>query len=339
MPQRDLGRVDRIVAGALEKQPSSSLRTFLRLRLHELNTLEERVSVTHLIGETRGSDMLAFLLEVVGEISRQDRASPVVSGSIRLALAQVLDRSPESSLNELQKLWSRCDPSFKETVIRCVAERGDAESLVFLCDRYGEDSHNDELLLAEIVRLARNADAEGTGHALQAVREALDGDVALRRLGAQAVATLRDFDSFERLVPLLEDQDHGVRRVALDSLRQLSGRRYGAEASPWWEYTEKEKQWFLEEGSGVLERLGSDRPEQLIETLRTVVCHRLFCDKFQEVLAGLLCHSSVQVCVAAAHTLGELGSREALEPLRDALDNEDESVQAAVRQALDVIGS
>ena len=275
-----------------------------------------------------------MLLDAQGGMKRLTRSSPVVAGSFRRALSEIMEDSPEPALKELKTRWNKLEPDVLEGVIQVVGEGENASALEFLCSRFGSGLEVDRLLLAEILRLARFADQGGVELALVPVRASLSREVELCRIGAQAVGMLGDVDSFEALIDLRENDDAGVREMALNSLRQLSGRSYSGGLKQWSQFLKVESAWFELESRALLAGLASDQPERVLEAVSIVCGKKLFREQFSPSVAKLLDHPLPKIRVTATLALGVLEARNTFDDLLEALEDDVQDVRTAVWRTL-----
>ena len=65
------------------------------------------------------------------------------------------------------------------------------------------------------------------------VRLQADADASVRRAAAAALGKLKDAAAIDSLLSALDDRDLGVQYIAAESLRALTGQKFGRDAEAW----------------------------------------------------------------------------------------------------------
>ncbi len=212
---------------------------------------------------------------LAGLLDGRTEESPSVRRCANRAIVAVLKRSdtPEAYRVVRSRLTSG-DGAPRINVITSVAKANSILGLKLLCELLGDDRVRNRLLLFAIATMSvRPAGDEPAG----LIRPFLESDDPKARQGAiEALASLCDEASAEKLIASLRDENPEVGAAAHAALKELSFSNLPAKEGPWRDWLEVERAWWSGKGLELKENLwGSDR-ERVIQAVGQFARHPLF---------------------------------------------------------------
>jgi beta-lactamase regulating signal transducer with metallopeptidase domain len=173
-------------------------------------------------------------------------------------------------------------------------------------------------------------ESESPAHVDELIEHLSDSDARVRAVSAWALGEIKDPRAIEALTALLADEDERVREMAALAIGEI------------------------EDPSGLAALRGAGPAAVSVDARAWAIAQIEHVEGYSEVFSGALSHpdardadlphyldqladANPRVRALAAERLGILGASEAVEPLLDALEDEDPAVRATVVWALDEI--
>jgi HEAT repeat protein len=152
-----------------------------------------------------------------------------------------------------------------------------------------------------------------------------------------ALAVFDEGASLPTLVEALGAEEVALRDSALVALRRISGLSLPADAGRWSTFFRDESAWFDTQRPRQAAIIAEGRPVEVGQAVRSLVDHRLFRSQIASDLLPLLANSNPEMRLLAVDALKQLGSRQAVPQLIDALEDADARVRNAAHAALQAI--
>ncbi len=282
----------------------------------------------------QSSDLRRLMTLALSEHEEQPAAR--VERALESALTAVLRRDPRG-FEHLSALWPQVRLELIPTLIRAVGATSDGRGVGLLGQTLRWHSELVPLAVAQLRRLGPSPDTEVNADVASLLRPLLDPAAPdLCRAVSLTLGELEDFHAVPRLIQLLEEP-RGVGDSALWALRKLSGCAWGPSA-PWWQHWyETETRWFQNGRRQSQRRLSNARQGKVVEALREYAEHRLFRHELAADVEQVLYRTEPTIRVLACEALALLGSQRSLPALVEVARDEDPSVRAAARAALEAI--
>lgn len=320
------------LAGALASFGAPPLRSLLKRRLSGDAPLEERLAALRVLARVGSSEDLAFVRQAV------PNAGPGLARMLQETCTAVLRRD-ERALETLRRWMLEAPLEIGAALAGSVGKSGCPRALEALASTLGFRADLDRELLAEIAPLAARAPKPLDEEVLRPIEDALEeDDVRVLRAAALALGHAEHSGALQALIRLLEHENRGVSTAAEWALEKITGLRFRADAQRWRAWLRAEQAWLERAGPRLGVELHAPSPALAIHALGELSSHRWPRHELAlEALAGLE-HASPLVRRLACTVLARLGSSAAAPGLVRALEDEDETVARAARQALDILG-
>jgi HEAT repeat protein len=309
-----------------------------RAAREELSGFHARAGALELLAVVGLSADIELAIAVASPPDRSTGEAQRLLSQLERTLEQIARR--DRGVNrELEPLLRNSSPEIASSLLRGFASVGDPAGLPALVTSLSRGGELALLVLSEIGRAARKAPRPLDGLLLDEVRRHLDDvDPLFVRAAARAVGELRDFDSTDALIDLLESPSPMLREESWLALQELSGLAYAEDPALWQAWHEREKQWFEAHSEELFRGLESPHAGRVIQALSALAGHRYRCDEVAANVAEVLAHSNPAVRRQACSTLASLGSGPPVEGLVQCLDDPDPGVARAAWHALRAAG-
>ena len=271
-------------------------------------------------------------------LSRAEGADePEVLDALERALARILQDDPRT-VQLLPDLFRPEHRPLWRTLASAVGRSREVAALGQLARLLTQDRELDGLLITQMGRLGTLADPAREWHVCFSVRGFLvDERPGVRREAALTLGRLRDGESTEGLLELLDDENEGVRKSALWALREVSGRDLGEDPRRWRAWFIEELVWWDETYPTLLDVLREGTPEEIGPAVAELQLRALFRHTVAADLGELLSHEAPELRLRACVALRELGSLAPARALTAALEDTDPNVRARALEALRAI--
>ncbi len=331
--ERALSRAEEAaLAQALASFGTGPLRPFLRRRLAENPPGEERLAALCVLARSGSSEDVSLLRSAVQDFG------PGLAGALQEASAGILQRDPRA-LETLRRWMLQAPLEIASALARALGQSAGPQALSALASSLGFRAELDADLLAEIAPLAARASKPLDEEVLAPLEDALkENDARVLRAAALALGHAQHGEALPRLVELLEHENRGVSAAAEWALEHSTGLRFRADGKRWRAWLRAERAWLEQNGPRLRAELHARAAEVAIRALAELSCHRW--RRHELALAALtgLEHADPLVRRLACTALARIGSSAAAPGLVLALDDADESVARAARQALEALG-
>ena len=327
-------RIAAVAEAALGLLQSNGLHPYLQRFATGTEEPRERLVVLQLLGRIGRREAVALVVTIVKSMDAELTRSPIEQGTVRRCVAGILRRDPRAFL-ALRSRWASLPADRVLYFAQAVADVGDTRASRFLLSRVGKTGALDPDLLTLVTERLDWVLEEDEPRLSETLRAGLwSPDVRMQRAAAHAVAKAQDLTLFEDTVRLLSADEPDVRRVARNALRTLSGQNLAEDPEAWISWYADALGWWESEGEGLLEDCESSDRSVALAAMRALSQHPLHRDAASRTLARVSQGGDPVLRRAACSTLATLRSRLAIEPLRFALDDEDERVRSAAWQSL-----
>jgi HEAT repeat protein len=222
-----------------------------------------------------------------------------------------------------------------ERVVRSVSQLRMSEATLVLTRAMSLARGLEPVVLEELSRRTCIVGDETRRECAALARGFLDNrEPKLRRHAAMAVGRLGDSASFEPLLGLLDDEDAGVRRVALLALQQLTGVQRSWPRARWSAWWSAESRWIDAASARHMQTLRDGTAFDARAALQELEEHPVFAFRVARLASNALQHADVHIRAAACETLARACAAHAIEHLIPALDDPHPVVRAAALAGL-----
>lgn len=293
----------------------------------------QRLILVEFLSWTESSDAVPAIFEVLGRLDGVQLQSQRVERQLQRALATLLEDSPHR-YRKLDGQVKELPNSLLAPVVKQAGRNSTAEASSFLSRIARQSPFAERLVLESLARRkATNMEWVSSEFLLIARRAIEQGDPLVRRLGVKALGALRDSESFERIVQLLEHEEGSLHRTALAALQDMSGMRRDWSPARWRQWLEGEERRY-EQDAEQAHGIGSADPNTALIAIRKLATHKLFANRAVESIRRGMRHANPAVRSLACDGLRELGHPLAIGALVDRLDDANEAVRTSALSSL-----
>lgn len=314
--------------GALSQRPLAELHAVLESAAAPGRPDEVAIAATLVLGRFGTASELALAPALYREEAREEFDSAVLAVARRDARAlHVLDGAARTASTEVRSAFVRAVEGLATT---------EAASWIARCAERAPDVRGEAL--ARLGRLAQQLAQPVSDDVFAVVRNVLGG-VASDALRDAVIAAgrMEDGDAIPYLVPLLREENAGLRADAAWALERISGLELREHAESWEVWYAQQTTWWREHSDAAFADLEGATPALRIRGLLEVGPRRLSRDRISLRVVPLLEDPDPGVARLAAATLRALRSRVAVPALLDALERPEPVVGAAAWDALRAI--
>ena len=332
-PERSLeGREEGALTQALASFGAASVRTLLKQRLAKEPAPEERLAVLRVLLRVGTSEDVPLLRKSL------QAGSGGLLDALEEAGAGMLGRDARA-LEALRRWMLEAPIEVGATLAHALVASSCPGAPLALARTLGFRAELDAGLLEELGSLLARAPKPVDPEVLQPIEEALGGDDELvLRAAARALGHAQDADALQRLIGLLENPSLSVSAAAEEALGEITGLRFRADVGRWRAWLRAEEAWLAENGRRLRAELVDPAPAVAIRALGELSSHRWRRHELALTVATALEHADARVRCLACTVLARLGSSAAAPALERALEDEDEAVARAAREALQALG-
>ena len=267
-------------------------------------------------------------------LREEQELDPELEQALEWGTTALLSRDPRAT-HRLNAMCGSLRPEVLPAALRSLGADGSPQGLSALLEVASTNPALSELATGQVQRLDPIPWGATSARFATLLREKLENDDPDRcRSASIALASLRDFDSTDELIQLLDHPHGGVRETAHWSLKKLTGLSFPPQARLWWSWLERERTWFRREYPELLERLESPRRFDVASAAQEFARHRLNRDELAAALIPLLADRDPKIRSLICGSLATLTSPDAIPGLLACLTDEDEEVSAAAHAAL-----
>jgi len=330
-----------LVLRALEGLGAARLAAFVAEEAREWHSVERSLAALRLLGARgRAGDVPALL--TVGHRAEEHGAFGELEPVFEDALQAVLLRAPEAH-GRLRERFGSLGPEVAGAAVRASERTQSRQALACVRALLGVRRELNAVVLQALANLSACVAVEQRGPLAEAVVPYLGSAERAEVLAAaSALAHLGQAHTIPDLIEILAHEDPACVRAALAALRSIGGVSLPPSPQAWRSWYGREETWRQERAPQVLAALahldGKESVGELCAWLRELSEHSLHRDALVPRLTPLLRHPHARVRVLVCESLARLGSRAAIGPLVEALNDGSPDVVTAARAAWLALG-
>ncbi len=282
----------------------------------------------------------ADLPRLAGLAPRQEELlSPAAAEALREAYAGILRREPAVFSSGL-RLLRGCDDDAASQLLFALGDLRNRRALPLLEDCMRSLPQHAQQAIGLIAVLGRSDDPDYNRRVAAWLAENLDPErPEWMRASLRALGVLDDGRQVPTLLAQLESPFEGLREVALEALRRISGLQLGETAPAWREWYSDECAWMASGQPAAERELSSSDDASVARALDEYAAHRLCRDERVPTLLEVLDSGSPPMRVLCCATLARVGSPRALPALVERISDENPTLgQAAWSAACELSG-
>ncbi len=287
------------------------------------------IEVTGLVGSSEDLDGLRKR----ASSSTRKELHPRIEEAIEDAIADLAGSDVETHESLLHG-WRSWPVELLPAVLRGVGRARDPRGLPFLTEVL---SWHDDLAItcmSQFRLVGASASVEVNERAAEVLRELVESDEPhLCRAALLALGELEDTGSIPVMIELLAS-DSGMAENALWALRRISRLTLNESPDLWREWFRQEQEWYANEAPRVITNLSSSQPHEVLASIREIGKRRLHRHELARELLPVLANEEARFRALACAALANLGSTSVLSELARALEDAEEEVFNAARNAL-----
>jgi len=323
-----------ILRAALAGFPVRDVLAHVDRRLAADPGMDLRLMLAGVLGEIPGTEAFERLLALVDGIEPVHLMRSYVQGSLEGPITAHLARDTRC-LTELDRRAYRAGPELLGVYARCVGSTHSSRGVEVLAGWIGRDPSADHVVLTQLGRAAGDGGlAISPGSAAVVRRNAAAEDLQVQRAAVVALGRMRDAESFESLVAVLESGSSLASSSARWSLTRICDVDLGDQPQAWKDWRAREEAWWSERSPEVLERLHSEAEGIVLQAMAELLRHPLHRHAVAELLGPMLAHTDENVARASCTAIARLESSRAVPWLVDALTRSDPELRRIACESL-----
>lgn len=331
---RALEKRSEVLRAALAGLPGPTVLAHVQERLAASPGMDLRLMLAGVLGGMSERTAFRVLLELVDGIESIHLMRSYVQGSLEGALTAHLRRDP-ALLQELDKRAFRANAALLGVYARSVGSTRSSRGVEVLAGWLGREADADAVILTQLGRVAGDGGLAISPESMAVVRRsASSSDLQVQRAAVVALGRLRDAESFETLVEVLE---HGASLAAGSarwSLAQICDLDIGAQAQAWKNWRERENAWWSERAPALLDALQGDQEGVVLQAMAELSRHPLHRHVVAEAFGPMLAHADEHIARAACAAIARLESSRAMPWLLEALSRPDPELRRIAGESL-----
>lgn len=325
---------DEILRAALAGFDPRAVLDHVRERLAREPDLDLRLMLAGVLGRMPERAAFELLLDLVHGIESIHLLRSYVQGSVEGAITAHLTRDP-GCLPALDKRAFRADAALLGVFARSVGATHSSRGIEVLAGWVGRVDEADAVILTQLGRAAGDGGLAITPESMSVVRRnAFAEDLQVQRAAVVALGRLRDSESFESLVGVLEGGASLAATSARWSLTRICDVDLGAQAQVWKDWRERENGWWNERAPAVIENLHSEQTGLVLQAMAELQRHPLHRHAVAEVFGPMLAHTDENIARAACAAIARLESSRAVPWLLEALSRPDPELRRIAGESL-----
>lgn len=323
-----------ILRTALAAFPARDVLAHVEQRLAADPGMDVRLMLAGILGDIHGTEAFERLLALVDGIEPMHLLRSYVQGSLEGPLVAHLVRDA-GRLAELDRRAYLAGPELLGVYARCVGSTHSVRGVEVLAGWVGRAASADHVILTQLGRAAGDGGLAISPGAAAVVRRSIAADdLQVQRAAVVALGRLRDAESFESLVAVLETGLSLASSSARWSLTRICDVDLGDQAQAWRDWRAREEAWWSERSPEVLDRLHSETEGLVLQALAELQRHPLHRHAVAELLGPMLAHADENVARAACTAIARLESSRAVPWLVDALSRPDPELRRIACESL-----
>lgn len=332
-PRLDALRLAAVTA-ALGSASKDELRRVLT-PLAQGEDVAERLTAIGLLRDFGSAGELGLLARLAAPRTAGATVSLAQRNAFEAALGAILVRD-RAARTSLPVLFGDLATALLAPAVRATGRLAPVDCLGLNAALVGRIPEVDPLVLSQLSRAAERARHGPRPDAvLDSVREALRwGSGARLHAAALTAGKLRDADSVERLIALLEDGDEAVRAAAYGALREITGLSYHPSVKAWRSWYDEEVRWWREEALYLIAALHATDAAEASAAVIALSRTRLYGRHAALEIAHCLTRPEEDLVRVACAALGHLAAPEVVVDLAHALERPEPHLREAAHRAL-----
>lgn len=321
-----------LVTVQLQRAPRAELLALMR-PLVGAEDRERRLAALELLGAVGTPQDFALATELTPRSSDRNLVAVADRRAFRATVDAIVKRHPEA-VDNLAALLRGAPEALAAEIIECLgAGSGGPERLagqLHAMPRY------DELILVQLVRLARDTVPDLSNLSRRTLRGLLTGAGSTTEavLASRILARVGDSDSIPYWIDLLEADSDAVADAALDGLLATTRLRLRNDPAAWRRWYEAELEWWRDHSSSVAAAAVDGEAAEAAVAVRELAARLTFPNRVIEELEPVLLREEGELVGMTANLLAQLGAREAVPTLIEALEHDQAGAREAVHAAL-----
>lgn len=296
--------------------------------------LGERLVAVKLLAWTDSQEGLEAVLGVYGELRPLELRSHQVRGSLDRALESLVG-SNTTRLRWLADEVSDLPPDLLPLLVEATGALQNSAALQVLVQLAETNEELERQVLGEVAKRDLILSSHSRDELIELARKNLNHtEAALRRLAIVSLGKLRAVESFRELTMALEDEDRVVRRVALQTLQELSTIERSWDREQWLGWYDSELNWGADSSDLANDLLGDDL-YLAKRAAKELADHAIIPEVVAERLSRGIHHEDSGIRKLVCQGLADLSHPSAVPVLIEALVDQDGEVRLAARRALE----
>lgn len=329
-----LERRTEILRAALAGLPSAAVLAHVEERLAAEPEMDVRLMLAGVLGGIPQRQAFELLLALIDGIEPIHLRRSYVQGSVEGPISDHL-RSDPGLLEQLDQRSFRADAALLGVYARAVGSVHSARGVETLAGWVGRDAEADAVILSQLGRAAGDGGLAISPESLSVVRRcAVSSDLQVQRAALVALGRLRDSESFETLVRILEEGASLAAISAQWSLVRICDVDLGSQAQAWKDWRERETTWWNERAPELIDALHGEQSGPVMQAMALLLRHPLQRHAVADVLGPMLAHTDEHVARAACAALARLESSHAVPWLVEALSRPDPELRRIAGESL-----
>lgn len=323
-----------ILRAALAQMPGSAVLAHIQQRLEASPELDVRLMLAGLLGKLQGRKAFEMLLGLVDGIESIHLMRSYVQGSVEVPIGEHLQRDP-GVIAQIDKRAFRADAALLGVYARSIGSVHSARGVELLAGWVGRDPEADAVILTQLGRAAGEGGLAISPESLAVVRRsASSSDLQVQRAAVVALGRLRDSESFDALVEVMEKGVSLAASSARWSLTRICDLDLGDQTQAWKDWRERENTWWSERAPLLIDELRGEQAGVVAQAMAELLRHPLHRHSVVEVLGPMLAHPDEHVARAACASLARLESSHAVPWLVEALSRPDPELRRIAGESL-----
>jgi hypothetical protein len=283
--------------------------------------LDVKLVVVRLLGRRGAAGALPGALAVLDGVDAMHFQRSFVQQSIEPAFAQMIERDPRRIFGVEQKCASTLLPS----LVRAAGSVRSTATVEWLAGQLGKDPELDLELLVELGHAGTGGRLAIPDGVLRRLRDSLTQmDDRRKRVAAAMLGELRDSESFDDLVNILDEDNVLLVAAARGALSELVGKDLGPTVDAWYDWRVEQDTWNAQVAPAVYVQLFDPDPALASQAVGELISHPFFRHEAAAAIAERLFDAEGELYATCCLALTGLASSRGTPGLLEALQRDDD---------------